>query len=91
MAKKTQESKSEKHELQEAVEEIKQRFGEGAIMKLDEVRKAVDDLKKRSISNGGTRVLLLKKNASIIRDGIGTQLFSLNEAFEKLHKLVQEL
>ena len=34
-------SKPEKKELQEAVEEIKQRFGEGAIMKLKDVR-AVD-------------------------------------------------
>jgi len=51
MAKKTQESKSEKHELQEAVEEIKQRFGEGAIMKLDEVRKVdVDTIPTGSIS-----------------------------------------
>ncbi len=40
MAKKKEE-KTEKGDLQEAVDEIKQRFGEGAIMKLKEVR-AVD-------------------------------------------------
>ena len=39
--KKSKESKTEKGDLQEAVEEITQRFGEGAIMKLKEVR-AVD-------------------------------------------------
>jgi recombination protein RecA len=37
----TKEEKTEKKDLEEAVEEIKQRFGEGAIMKLKEVR-AVD-------------------------------------------------
>ena len=38
MAKKKQEEKNERRDLQEAVEEIKQRFGEGAIMKLSEAR-----------------------------------------------------
>ena len=38
---KKKEEKIEKTDLQEAVDEIKQRFGEGAIMKLKEVR-AVD-------------------------------------------------
>ena len=38
---KQKEPKTEKNDLQEAVDEIKQRFGEGAIMKLREVR-AVD-------------------------------------------------
>jgi len=41
MAKKQKESKIEKKDLKEAIEEIKQRFGEGAIMKLRGVR-AVD-------------------------------------------------
>ena len=41
MAKKKNSSAGEKKDLDEAVEEIKQRFGEGAIMKLREVR-AVD-------------------------------------------------
>ena len=40
MAKQKQ-PKTEKKDLQEAIDEIKQRFGEGAIMKLKEVR-AVD-------------------------------------------------
>jgi recombination protein RecA len=39
--KKIQEQKAERKDLQEAITEIKQRFGEGAIMKLKEVR-AVD-------------------------------------------------
>ena len=38
---KKKERKKEERDLQEAVEEIKQRFGEGAIMKLREAR-AVD-------------------------------------------------
>lgn len=43
--------KEEKKDLQEAVEEIKQRFGEGAIMKLKEVRSVdVDALPTGSIS-----------------------------------------
>ncbi|GAH36279.1 unnamed protein product, partial [marine sediment metagenome] len=41
MAKKKNSPAGEKKDLDEAVEEIKQRFGEGAIMKLREVR-AVD-------------------------------------------------
>ncbi len=41
MAKKKNSPAGEKKDLDEAVEEIKQRFGEGAIMKLKEVR-AVD-------------------------------------------------
>jgi len=41
MAKKKKEKNKEKEDLQEAVAEIKQRFGEGAIMKLKEAR-AVD-------------------------------------------------
>lgn len=43
--------KEEKHNLQEAVDEIKQRFGEGAIMKLKEVRSVdVDAIPTGSIS-----------------------------------------
>jgi recombination protein RecA len=50
MAKKKEE-KIEKGDLEEAVEEIKQRFGEGAIMKLKEVRAAdVDVIPTGSIS-----------------------------------------
>jgi len=50
MAKKKEE-KTEKGDLQEAVDEIKQRFGEGAIMKLKEVRAAdVDVIPTGSIS-----------------------------------------
>jgi len=50
MAKKKEE-KTEKGGLEEAVEEIKQRFGEGAIMKLKEVRAAdVDVIPTGSIS-----------------------------------------
>ena len=48
---KQKEPKSERKDLEEAVEEIKQRFGEGAIMKLKEVRAAdVDDIPTGSIS-----------------------------------------
>jgi len=48
---KQKEPKSERKDLEEAVEEIKQRFGEGAIMKLKEVRAAdVDVIPTGSIS-----------------------------------------
>ena len=48
---KKKQPKIEKSDLQEAVEEIKQRFGEGAIMKLKEVRAAdVDVIPTGSIS-----------------------------------------
>jgi recombination protein RecA len=48
---KQKEPKPEKKDLEEAVEEIKQRFGEGAIMKLKEVRAAdVDVIPTGSIS-----------------------------------------
>ncbi|PJA83971.1 MAG: DNA recombination/repair protein RecA, partial [Candidatus Nealsonbacteria bacterium CG_4_9_14_3_um_filter_37_13] len=48
---KQKEPKSERKDLQEAVEEIKQRFGEGAIMKLRETRPVdVDVIPTGSIS-----------------------------------------
>jgi recombination protein RecA len=48
---KKKETKSENIDLQEAVDEIKQRFGEGAIMKLNEVRAVnVDAIPTGSIS-----------------------------------------
>lgn len=51
MAKKSKSEKIEKKDLEEAITEIKQRFGEGAIMKLKETRPAdVDVISTGSIS-----------------------------------------